>query len=107
MKIYVKYKTGGYEKEQRFLDTNKMYAWNGHVFRQLCDWAELMVCIEKNKSIMVLGEPVGGYISEGNVDQCNDQGAMLVEFIINPSSIAMVFPLDDRVWKVAEDDNAV
>ena len=93
MKIFIKYKhKTAYSKDQGFYNLKTMYAWNGHVFRQLCSLAELFYVMEKNKSIMVLSEDVGGYISEKDVDQ-------YIEFILNASEIAKVFPVDILVGR--------
>ena len=89
MKISIKYKRDGYSYPQKNLDTDKMYAWNGHVFRKLNGWEELTICMEHNKPIMVLSdeaEEAGGYVNAERVHK-------YVEFVINPSSIAIVFPV--------------
>ena len=97
MKIFIKYKTDGYSYPQKNLDTDKMYAWNGYVFRQFESLQELLVCMQQNKPIMVLSENVGDHMKNDNVDK-------YVEFVINPSAIAMVFPVrqGDKVTEKKE-----
>lgn len=85
MKVFIKYKTDGYKYDQKNLETDLMYAWNGYVFRQLNGIHEILVCMEQNKPILVFSEDVGDHIRDENIDN-------YIKFAINPSSIAMVFP---------------
>jgi hypothetical protein len=94
MKIFIKYKTDGYKYDQKFVDTDMML-YEGHVLpsgkallRQVVNLQDLGYLIEKNRSIFVLHEPMeldGGQIEYDAVE-------FNISFIINPSSIAMVFP---------------
>lgn len=94
MKIFIKYKTDGYNYNQKNLDTDLML-YEGHVLpsgkallRQVKDLQDLGYLIEKNRSIFVLHEPMeldGGQIEYDAVE-------FNISFIINSSSIAMIFP---------------
>lgn len=95
MKVFIKYKTDGYSYNQKNLDTDLMYAWNGYVFRQLNSLQEILVCMEQNKPILILDENVGDHVRDEHVDK-------YILFAINPSSVAMVFP--DRSARGAIDE---
>ena len=87
MKIFIKYKQGGYNRDLRFLDTDLMYYFNGHVYKSIHNWLEIFKCMRDNNPIIVLSKGVGSS-PDGSVIHEN------IEFVINPSSIAMVFPVE-------------
>jgi len=86
MKIFIKYKTDGYSYSQKNLDTDKMYAWNGHTYIAFYNWKEIFECMSVNSPIVVLDKNVGSSASMDDITK-----HML--FVINPSSIAVVFPM--------------
>ena len=86
MKIFIKYKTDGYSYPQKNLDTDRMYYFNGTSYEKLRNWLVIINCIKENYPIVVLLDQVGEFVSDGAF-------ADEIECVINPSAIAMVFPV--------------
>jgi hypothetical protein len=73
-----------------------MYAWNGHTYIAFYNWKEIFECMSVNSPIVVLDKNVGSSASMDDIVK-----HML--FVINPSSIAIVFP----VIQVGQGDEVV
>jgi hypothetical protein len=77
-----------------------MYYFNGHVHKKLYNWLEILKCIRENNPIIVLHKNVGSS-PDGNAIHVN------MDFVINPSSIAMVFPMKEKEKSVPSETVAV
>lgn len=86
MKISIKYKRDGYSYPQKNLDTDMMYAWNGHTYIAFYNWKEIFECMSVNSPIVVLSKNVGSSASMDDI-------VKYMLFVINPSAIAIVFPV--------------
>jgi len=89
MKIFIKYKQGGYNRDLRFLDTDLMYYFNGHVYKSIHNWLEIFKCMRDNNPIIVLSKGAGAS-PDGSTIHKN------IVCVINPSEIAVVFPMEEE-----------
>ena len=86
MKIFIKYKTDGCKHDLKFLDTDLMYYFNGNSYKMLHNWYRIIHCIQQNYPIIILNGDV-----EHPID--DEDFVSKISFVINPSSIAVVFPM--------------